>query len=211
MSSAARFITLEGCEGVGKTTNANLIESILLEAKLPFIRTREPGGTPLAESLRELLIVKRSEKIHPLCEVLMVFAARAQHVNEVIRPALESGIWVLCDRFTDASFAYQGGGRGVEDVTIEQLENIVHSDLQPDLTLYLDMPVDMAMSRIQARELDRFEEEQQTFFEKVRSAYLRRAEVHARFHTIDAAQNLENVQSDIRDCLLDFIQSAVSE
>ena len=210
MSQLPGFITLEGCEGVGKTTNANLIEEILKEHGLPYIRTREPGGTPLAESLRTLLLEQRDEKVHPLSEVLMVFAARAQHVNYVIRPALKAGRWVLCDRFTDASFAYQGGGRGVSVRVLEQLEKMVHADLQPDLTLYLDMPVELALSRIQSRELDRFEVEQKLFFENVRNAYLSRAEEHSRFKIIDAAQSLEDVQQDIRDCLSDFIKRFAS-
>jgi dTMP kinase len=202
------FITLEGCEGVGKTTNANLIESLLQEQGVPYVRTREPGGTPLAESLRDLLLEKRDEKVDPLTEVLMLFAARAQHVNHVIRPALNMGHWVLCDRFTDASFAYQGGGRGVSVEVLEQLEQMVHGDLQPDLTLYLDMPVELALSRIQERELDRFEVEKKLFFENVRNAYLLRASKQDRFRIIDASQSLDSVQQDIRDCMTEFIGGA---
>ena len=210
MSRAPGFITLEGCEGVGKTTNANLIESLLQEQGIPYIRTREPGGTPLAESLRSLLLEKREEQVHPLTEVLMVFAARAQHVTQVIRPALDAGQWVLCDRFTDASFAYQGGGRGISVQVLEQLEQMVHAGLQPDLTLYLDMPVELALSRIQSRELDRFEQEQKQFFENVRNAYLLRAKTRPRFRIIDAGQKLEAVQQDIRGCMLDFIKGFMS-
>ena len=210
MSQLPGFITLEGCEGVGKTTNANLIESILQENCLPYIRTREPGGTPLAESLRDLLLEKRDEQVHPIAEALMLFAARAQHVNNVIRPALDAGKWVLCDRFTDASFAYQGGGRGVAVEVLEQLECMVQGELQPDLTLYLDMPVELALSRIQSRELDRFEIEQEHFFENVREAYLARAKVHSRFRIIDAAQSLEAVQQNIRLCMSDFIKQFAS-
>jgi len=210
VSRAPGFITLEGCEGVGKTTNANLIESLLQEQGIPYIRTREPGGTPLAESLRSLLLEKREEQVHPLTEVLMVFAARAQHVTQVIRPALDAGQWVLCDRFTDASFAYQGGGRGISVQVLEQLEQMVHAGLQPDLTLYLDMPVELALSRIQSRELDRFEQEQKQFFENVRNAYLLRAKTRPRFRIIDAGQKLEAVQQDIRGCMLDFIKGFMS-
>lgn len=210
MNAGARFITLEGCEGVGKTTNADLIESILLDAGVSFVRTREPGGTPLAESIRMLLLEKRSEKVFPLTEALLMFAARAQHVNQVILPALSSGQWVLCDRFTDASFAYQGGGRGMQTKVLEQLEEMVHGGLQPDLTLYLDMPVELALSRIQNRELDRFEEEKRQFFEQVRNVYLARAEKYSRFQIIDAAASLEEVQENIRDIMRVFIDSALT-
>lgn len=200
-----RFITLEGGEGVGKSTNIGLVCDFLEGHGLEVVRTREPGGTPRAEAMRELLLDPAQEE--PLAddaELLLVFAARAQHLARRIRPALARGAWVVCDRFTDATFAYQGGGRGIDFAHIAALEALVQQGLQPDLTLLLDMPVDAAQQRVTARggERDRFERERGDFFTAVRQAYLQRAEAAPqRFAIIDASQSLEHVQTSIRACL----------
>lgn len=159
-----KFLTLEGTEGVGKTTNRTFIEDYLRERNIPLLVTREPGGTPLAEELREMLLKNRDETVDPTAELLMVFAARAQHLNQVILPALEQGTWVLCDRFTDATFAYQGFGRGLPTDVIASLETLVQKEVRPDLTLILDIDVETGLKRARQRgDLDRFESEELTF------------------------------------------------
>jgi dTMP kinase len=195
--SRARFITLEGGEGVGKTTNLEFIEHYLESRNIPFIRTREPGGTPLGEAVRDLLL--GFQGMNAEAELLLVFAARAQHVQQVIRPALESGTWVVCDRFTDASYAYQGGGRGLDEGAIAFLENWVQDGLQPDLTLLLEAPVEIGMARAERRgPADRFESEAMEFFLRVQRAYRSRAERHPeRIQRIDASRALPAVQADI--------------
>lgn len=197
MTGKARFITLEGGEGVGKTTNLEFVERWFDARSIPFIRTREPGGTPAGESMRTLLL--GFERLAPEAELLLVFAARAQHLEEVIRPALAAGTWVVSDRFTDASFAYQGGGRGLDPAAIEFLENYVQRGLQPDLTLLLDAPVEIGMARAKGRgRTDRFESEQLAFFERVRRVYLDRAErFPERIKRIDASRPLPEVRADI--------------
>jgi dTMP kinase len=194
-----RFIVVEGTEGVGKSTNIGVIKTWLTDNNIDFIATREPGGTPLAESLRELLLANRSEKVDATAELLMVFAARAQHLNTHILPALNAGQWVLCDRFTDATYAYQGCGRGLPTATIEQLEILVQADLRPDLTLYLDVDVKVGLERARQRgELDRFEQEDIAFFERVRQGYLARvAASPKRYAVVDAGQALAKVQQDL--------------
>jgi dTMP kinase len=198
-----RFITMEGGEGVGKSTNMQFVADQLRGRGIHLLQTREPGGTPLAEEIRQLLLNPRSEKVAPAAELLMVFAARAQHLAEVIEPALQRGEWVLCDRFTDATYAYQGGGRQLPQSIIAQLEQLVHGHLQPDLTLLLDVSVDVGMARASLRgELDRFEQEQKEFFHRVRQAYLDRASAApGRFAVIDAGQSLDAVQNDLADAL----------
>lgn len=195
--SKARFITLEGGEGVGKTTNLEFIEQHMARRGIEFIRTREPGGTPLGEAVRGLLL--GFQGMNAEAELLLVFAARAQHVKEVIRPALEAGRWVICDRFTDASYAYQGGGRGLDTAAIGFLENWVQEGLQPDLTLLLDAPVEVGMGRAKNRgPADRFEAETMAFFARVRAAYLERAErFPERIGRVDASRPLPEVQADI--------------
>ncbi|MCB1684669.1 MAG: dTMP kinase [Pseudomonadales bacterium] len=200
-----RFITLEGGEGVGKSTNAALVAELIREAGHPVVATREPGGTPLAEQIRDLLLDVRDEVVADETELLLVFAARAQHLARVIRPALQRGDWVVCDRFTDASYAYQGGGRGMDTATIAVLERLVHGDLQPDLTIYLDVPVPVSRQRISDRPHDRFEQEQTGFFERVRASYLDRAKADGRFRVIDAEQGLDAVQAQIRRVLTDYL------
>ncbi len=205
--SEAKFITIEGGEGVGKTTNIDFIQDYLKTAGIPYLLTREPGGTPMAEELREMLLKHRSETVSENCELLLMFAARAQHIQQVIKPALQQGTWVLCDRFTDATYAYQGGGRGVDFSKIATLEDLVQGDLRPDLTLLLDVSVEVGMERARGRgELDRFEQEKIEFFENVRNAYLARAEHESRrFRVIDAAGDLDSVQLQIRDVLNRFL------
>lgn len=197
------FITLEGPEGAGKSTNREYLAERLRERGIEVQLTREPGGTPLAERIRELLLDPSDEKMAVDTELLLVFAARAQHIAEVIRPALERGAVVLCDRFTDATYAYQGGGRGLPVERIAQLESFVQGGLRPDLTLVFDLPVEIGLSRAAARgRLDRFEQEGRTFFDAVRNTYLDRARAEpARYRILDAAQSLAEVQRDL-DALL---------
>ncbi|HGY9624843.1 dTMP kinase [Pseudomonas juntendi] len=197
------FITLEGPEGAGKSTNREYLAERLREQGLDVVLTREPGGTPLAERIRELLLAPSDEAMAADTELLLVFAARAQHLAEVIRPALARGAVVLCDRFTDATYAYQGGGRGLSQERIATLETFVQGALRPDLTLVFDLPVEVGLARAAARgRLDRFEQEGQAFFEAVRQAYLQRAgREPQRYRLLDAAQPLEAVQRAI-DALL---------
>jgi dTMP kinase len=192
-----RFITLEGGEGVGKTTNLAFIEDYLTTRGVDLLRTREPGGTPLGERIRGLLL--DSDGMNSLSELLLVFAARAQHLDEVIRPALAAGRWVLCDRFTDASYAYQGGGRNLDLSVIGLIEQWVQAGLQPDLTLLLDTSIEVGMSRVRDRgATDRFESEHLGFFEKVRAAYLDRADKYPdRIKRVDASGSLGSVQAGI--------------
>ena len=204
-----RFITVEGSEGVGKSSNLAFIEDFLRKAGINIVRTREPGGTSLGESVRELLLDARQTAMCDDMELLLMFAARAQHLAEVIRPALEAGQWVLCDRFTDATYAYQGGGRGVPMERIQVLEDWVQGELHPDHTLLLDMPVADGLQRAGARsEPDRFEQEQHAFFERVRETYLARAKAEpGRIHVIDASPALDVVQTHIANVLQQILDS----
>ena len=197
------FITLEGGEGVGKTTNLLFIRHWLEQRGIEVCQTREPGGTPIAEQIRALLLGSSDEVITPHAELLLVFAARAQHLQQTILPALQQGKWVVCDRFTDATYAYQGGGRQLDTQLIGWLENTVQGPLRPDLTLLLDAPVELGMQRARQRaELDRFENERQAFFQRVRQAYLQQAaQQPQRFRVIDASLSLEHVQTAIATAL----------
>ncbi|QLC74540.1 dTMP kinase [Pseudomonas sp. LPB0260] len=197
------FITLEGPEGAGKSTNREYLAARLAEQGIEVLLTREPGGTPLAERVRELLLTPSDEPMAADTELLLVFAARAQHLAQVIRPALARGCVVLCDRFTDATYAYQGGGRGLSEARIAVLEDFVQGPLRPDLTLVFDLPIEVGLARAAARgRLDRFEQEGGTFFEAVRQTYLRRAEAAPqRYRILDAAQPLSQVQQSL-DVLL---------
>jgi dTMP kinase len=199
----ARFITLEGGEGAGKSTSLAFIRDYFAARGLPLVVTREPGGTPLAEQVRELLLQKRDEAVAPDAELLLMFAARAQHVAGLIRPALARGDWVLCDRFTDATYAYQGGGRGLSVTRIAELEAMVQGDLRPGLTLLLDLPVDQGLARAGERsEKDRFESEQEAFFERVRRCYRQRAaDEPDRFRVIDAGRSIPEVQAALKAAL----------
>jgi dTMP kinase len=198
-----KFITLEGGEGVGKTTNLAFIKSYLQQHHVPVVVTREPGGTVLAEKIRHLLLDNDSETISEAAELLLIFAARAQHIKHVIEPALAQGAWVLSDRFTDATYAYQGGGRNMRISTIEWLENLVQGGLRPDLTLLLDAPVEIGLERAQKRAaFDRFESEKISFFEQVRRAYLLQLELHPeRIKLIKANQPLVDVQKALIDAI----------
>lgn len=205
----AKFITVEGTEGVGKTTNINFIKSWLRQKEVKFVATREPGGTPLAEEIRDLLLKPRDELVVSSAELLLMFAGRAQHLNKVILPALQADTWVLCDRFTDATYAYQGFGRQMSSELIVQLENIVQGDIRPDLTLLLDIPVEIGLERANDRsDPDRFEQEQQDFFNRVRAGYLSLANENSdRYVVIDASQELQGVQTDIALALDTFYKS----
>lgn len=209
VASVGQFITVEGVEGCGKTTNLAFIQSYLEAAGISLIVTREPGGTPLAEALRGLLLAEREEPVDAHAELLMVFAARAQHLKQVILPALERGQWVLCDRFTDATFAYQGGGRGLPLDVIAQLEQMVQGDTQPDKTFFLDLDVSQGLARAKKRgSLDRFEQESLHFFDAVRSAYWERIrQAPERFAVIDAGLDLPQVQQQIEHQLRALLQA----
>lgn len=202
-----RFITIEGTEGVGKTTNIEYIKQWLDANNISFINTREPGGTPLAEEIRELLLANRDEKVCSKAELLMMFAGRAQHIDQVIEPQLAAGNWVLCDRFTDATYAYQGAGREMGIELIASLETMVQGNMRPDLTLVLDVPVELGLERAGKRsEPDRFELEKTDFFNRVRHAYLSMAEQNPqRYKIIDASKTLEVVQQQIADTLNNFL------
>lgn len=209
-----RFITIEGGEGVGKSTQIAALAEFLRAAGLEVVLTREPGGTLRAERIRELLLESAAEPMPPTCELLLVFAGRATHLENVIRPALQRGAWVVCDRFTDATFAYQGGGRGMDAATIAQLEELVQGELRPDLTLLLDAPLEIAAARARERNAargsaDRFEREKQDFFERVRRVYLDRARQEpGRFAVIDAAASRDAVAAAIRSTLQSRLLSA---
>ena len=200
-----RFLTLEGGEGVGKSTNLEIVVARIEAAGHTVVTTREPGGTPLAEEIRDLVLAVREEPVAELTELLLIFAARAQHLDRIIRPALEDGKWVVCDRFTDATYAYQGGGRGLPVYRIAELERLVHGDLQPDLTLYLDVPVNVGRSRIEDRPHDRLEREADRFHQAVRAAYLDRAQREPRIRVVDASVSLEAVRGQILAVLDDFL------
>ena len=194
-----RFITVEGIEGVGKTTNIGFIHQQLQAAGRDVVLTREPGGTPLGEAVRGLLLDPAYTGMDSTCELQLMFAARAEHLAKIVWPALEKGQWVLCDRFTDATYAYQGGGRGIDTGVIARLEELVQGDFRPDLTLLLDVPVAVGLARANKRgALDRFEQEKVEFFERVRSAYLDMAKRYPeRYRVIDAGQPLEAVQQQL--------------
>jgi dTMP kinase len=198
------FITLEGIEGVGKTSNLLFIEALLAAAGHDVVVTREPGGTPLGESLRSLLLSHSDDNMSDDAELLMMFAARAEHLNKVILPALAASRTVLCDRFTEATYAYQGGGRRLDTGKIAALENWVQGDLRPDLTVVLDAPVEVGRARAGRRsEPDRIEKEQDAFFQRVRQTYLDLARQHPqRIATVDASVELAQVQAQIRQLLI---------
>lgn len=206
-----QFITIEGQDGAGKSTNVAVIKDCLENAKISYIRSREPGGTPLGESLRELLLGSKDSSIGNKAELLLIFAARAQHIQDVIEPALARGQWVLCDRFTDATYAYQSGGRGMPAHEIAELEVHVQGALRPDLTLLLDIPVELGASRASQRsEPDRFELQQQEFKQKVRDCYLDRASNEpARIKTIDSSRSFDDVKLQVEGIMTSFIKAHV--
>ncbi|WP_283744215.1 dTMP kinase [Sideroxydans sp. CL21] len=201
--SSAKFITFEGVDGAGKSTHLEWFANALRQRGINLLVTREPGGTPLGERLREILL---NQPMHAETEALLMFAARREHVEQVIRPALKSGTWVISDRFSDASFAYQGGGRGVPLAKLEQLEQWVHADLQPDLTLLFDIPIEVARQRLSNNvSLDRFEQERGEFFERVRQAYLvRAAKTPQRFAVIRAENAIPEVHQELAKIVATF-------
>jgi dTMP kinase len=200
------FITIEGIEGVGKSTSLAVLQRVLSETGHEVLLTREPGGSQLGERIREWILDGDHGALSAEVETLLMFAARAQHVDTVIAPALERGHWVVCDRFTDATIAYQGGGRGASRELIACLKAGVQRNLEPDLTILLDAPVDVGLARIRGREPDHFEREQNTFFERVRAEYLRLAQLEPRrFRTIDAARDRALVDRDLERALRRFI------
>ena len=205
-----KFITIEGGEGVGKSTNADLIQSVLESRGCEVVVTREPGGTALGEALRSILLSADIESPVAMAELLIIFAARAQHLTTVIEPALAAGKWVLCDRFTDATYAYQGWGRNIDQRAIASLEQLVQGARRPDLTVLLDMDPSLGLSRAKERaELDRFEQEELTFFNRVREGYLARAkEEPARWLIIDASKTLDEVTTVIGQALNDWFDNA---
>ena len=201
MTTAGKFITLEGVDGAGKSTHLTWLVDFLRSRGHTVVQTREPGGTPLGEKLRELLL---HEPMHLETEALLMFAARREHLDKVIRPALQRGDWVVCDRFTDASFAYQGGGRGLSLEKLARLEAWVQEGLQPDLTLLFDLPVEVAAERMAgaARELDRFEREKKDFHERVRAAYLQRADENpARLRVIDSRKDIQTIKIELEELI----------
>jgi dTMP kinase len=204
-----RFITVEGGEGAGKTSNLTYVRDLLQAAGKSVVFTREPGGTPLGEEIRELLLGHKHVGMAEDTELLMMFAARSEHLHQKILPALGTGKWVLCDRFTDASYAYQGAGRGVDLKRIAMLEEFVQGELRPDLTLLLDIPIEIGLQRAGIRsEPDRFESEKVSFFQKVRDGYLKlAAREPGRIKVIDASPSLERVQRQLEVTLTQFLAS----
>ncbi|MCB1735926.1 MAG: dTMP kinase [Gammaproteobacteria bacterium] len=200
MTRTARFITVEGLEGAGKTTVLNAIEAQLRASGVDLITTREPGGTSLGEDIRELLLGHKHDGMADDTELLLMFAARAEHLHKVIRPALDRGQWVLCDRFTDATYAYQGGGRGIDMARIETLERFVQGTLRPDHTFLLDLPVKQGLDRAAGRsEPDRFEKQREAFFDAARATYRARAQAEpGRFRIIDASRDLNGVLAQLQ-------------
>lgn len=202
-SAPGYFITVEGTEGAGKSTCIQYVQDWAASRSISLLCTREPGGTPLAEQIRDILLETRTENVDGLAELLLVFAARAQHLNNWIKPNIEAGTWVLSDRFTDATYAYQGSGRGLSIQQISTLEKLVQGDFQPQLTLLLDLPVELGLERARQRsEPDRFELEQQEFFEKVRAGYRDRAAAQPdRIKVVNASKSPEHVGRQILDIL----------
>lgn len=209
MRARGRFITLEGIEGAGKSSQIEPLRHTLTELGIPVVATREPGGSPVAEQIRGVLLDRGNAGMAASAELLLVFAARAEHLDKVIVPALTQGIWVLCDRFTDATYAYQGGGRGMDPLRIALLEDLVQGDLRPDLTLIFDLPPGLGLTRARGRGAsDRFESERLAFFEAARSVYLERAEAFpARYRVLDATRPLEAVTAEVTRFLKDFVDT----
>lgn len=206
-TSQGLFITFEGVEGAGKTTNIEYIAEKIEAAGHVILLTREPGGTELSEAIRELLISKDYPEMHVDTELLLMFAARSEHLNKKIIPAINAGKWVLCDRFTDATFAYQGGGRGISETTISTLENLVQGSLRPDYTFLFDLNAEIGLARARNRgETDRFEQQHIDFFNRVRAKYLAMADSEPqRYRTVNAEYDLATVQNQINQLLTEII------
>lgn len=199
-----KFITIEGIEGVGKSSNLRFIADLVKANGKQVLMTREPGGTPIAEAIRRILLDEFAESTLAKTELLLLYAGRLQHVEHIIKPALNKGIWVICDRFTDATYAYQGAGRGIALGEIDQLNQWTLGDFAPDCTIILDAPVEVAFARIQKqRDLDRFEKERKPFFEKIRAQYLKMAGENAtRYQVIDASRALSEVQQSLKEIMI---------
>ena len=194
-----QFITIEGIECVGKSTNAKFIETMLNQKGYKTLVTREPGGSGIGEKIRNILLFEKKDTLSPMTELLLLFAAREKHINEIIKPALENGTWVICDRFTDASFAYQGFGRELGFEKVNQLKVLIQKDFEPDLTILLDAPLEVITSRRKLNPNDRFESEDKKFFGRVRNGYLELAKIFEdRVKVIDASQDIEDVQNQIK-------------
>jgi len=207
-----KFITIEGQDGAGKTTSLEYLYSEIKAKNLDCLVSREPGGTPMGEAIRDILLKRTELEINPMSELLLIFAARSQHIESVIEPALAQGKWVVCDRFTDASYAYQGGGHGIEESSIGMLESLVQGQLFPDLTILLDVDISVGELRVESRnkQKDRYEQQLTDFKSRVRQAYLSRAkEEPGRIKVINAAKSIENVQSQIKSVLEEFFNSIV--
>ena len=206
MSYPGCFVTLEGGEGAGKTTHLNTIKAYLSEQNIPYITTREPGGTPLGDQVRSMLLEQHSLAITPVAQTLLLFAARAQHIADVIEPALTRGTWVVCDRFTDATRAYQGGGHQVNAKRIEALADWVHKDLNPDVTFIFDVRVSVGESRLGDKAVDRFETEATQFKQRVRDAYQRiQQQDPQRVHLVSAEQDLAAVTEEVARLMREFM------
>jgi dTMP kinase len=204
--TSGRFLTIEGIEGVGKSTQVGRISTLLAQRNIAHVVTREPGGTAVAEKIRDLVLSPREEQLPPAAELLLMFAARAVHLANHIEPNLRAGRWVICDRFTDATYAYQGAGRGMSQADISFLETFVQGARRPDLTLLLDVPVDVGLARSRQRDAgktrDRFERERAEFFERVRAGYLRQARAEPeRMAVIDAAASVDEVTARITEVM----------
>ena len=212
MNPQTKFITLEGGEGSGKSTNIEYICSLLEQYGVDYVLTREPGGTEIAEKIRALLLDHHDESLAPMAELMLIFAARAQHIEKVIKPALANGQWVVCDRFTDATYAYQGVGRDLGVERIEQLEQLVQGSLRPDKVILLDLDVKLGFERVVQRgEKDRFEVEELAFFERVREGYHQRASQNkASYAIVDASQTLDKVQQDLSKIIQGLLDGDIS-
>lgn len=209
MNAPGRFITLEGGEGAGKSSSLEFVAGLLRQSGLQAEVTREPGGTLLAEAIRALLVQPSQEPMPPMTELLLMFAARADHLERRIRPALDAGRWVVCDRFTDASYAYQGAGRRLGSEAVATLEALVQGELRPDLTLLFDVEPEVGLRRAGTRgRPDRFEGERLDFFRRVRDGYLERARAEPdRIRVVDTARPLHDVQADLRQHIMEFLQA----
>ena len=205
---SGQFITIEGIECVGKSTNAKFIENTLNKKGYKTLVTREPGGSGVGEKIRNILLFENKDTISPMTELLLLFAAREKHINEIIKPALQQGTWVICDRFTDASFAYQGFGRELGFDKVNALKSLIQKDFEPELTILLDAPLEIITSRRKLNPNDRFESEDKAFFERVRNGYLELANIFdERVKVIDASKNIQEVQDQILILINDLVRN----
>ena len=205
---SGQFITIEGIECVGKSTNAKFIENTLNKKGYKTLVTREPGGSGVGEKIRNILLFEKKDTLSPMTELLLLFAAREKHINEIIKPALRQGIWVICDRFTDASFAYQGFGRELGFDKVNALKSLIQKDFEPELTILLDAPLEVITSRRKLNPNDRFESEDKAFFERVRNGYLELAKIFdQRVKVIDASKDIKEVQDQIRILINDLVRN----